>query len=317
MLIKSDQQSLSITRDKLEKIKFYIEHSKSENTRRAYASDWKEFTLWCERHQLESMPASVETVGMYLSDLAGNNKLSTIKRKLSSISSAHKFKHQPNPTKHHDIHLLIEGIRRKHGGRQEPKKALLLTVLQDIVDKIDTSAIIGIRDKALILSGFALASRRSELVALNKEDLEFNDLGVDVRIKDNKTAQEDFVKAIVYTHNDYCPVVTLQQWLVAANIKEGAVFRSIDRHGNINGRLSSKAVALIIKKYIGKLGLEVDDFSAHSLRSGLSTSAAMLGMNDSSIMKQTGHKTRAMVDRYIQEGLRYKNNASSILKHLK
>lgn len=317
MLIKSDQHSLSINRDKLEEIKYYIEHSKSENTRRAYASDWKEFALWCEHHQLESMPASVETVGMYLSDLAGNNKLSTIKRKLSSISSAHKFKNQPNPTKHHDIHLLIEGIRRKHGGRQEPKKALLLNVLQDIVDETDTSTIIGIRDKALILSGFALASRRSELVALNIEDLEFNDLGVDVRIKDNKTAQEDFVKAIVYARNDYCPVVTLQQWLEAANIKEGAVFRSIDRHGNINGRLSSKAVALIIKKYIGKLGLDVSDFSAHSLRSGLSTSAAMLGMNDSSIMKQTGHKTRAMVDRYIQEGIRYKNNASSILKHLK
>lgn len=316
MLMKSDQHSVSINRDKLEKIKYYIEHSKSENTRRAYASDWKEYTLWCEHHQLQSMPASVETVGMYLSDLAGNNKLSTIKRKLSSISSAHKFKNQPNPTKHHNIHLIIEGIRRKHGGRQEPKKALLLTVLQDIVDEIDTSTIIGVRDKALILSGFALASRRSELVALNKEDLEFNNLGVDVRIKDNKTAQEDLVKAIVYAKNDYCPVSALQEWLQKANIEEGPMFRSIDRHGNINGRLSSKAVALIIKKYVGKLGLDIDEFSAHSLRSGLATSAAALGMNDTSIMKQTGHKTREMIDRYIQEGMRYKNNASSILKHL-
>lgn len=316
MLINANRNLPTLKKEKLEKIKYYIEHSKSENTRRAYSSDWKDFTNWCERHQVESLPASVETIGMYVSDLAEKNKFSTIERKLSSISSAHKLKQLPNPTKHHEIYLLVTGIKREHGGMQTPKKAMLLPLLQDVIDKIDTSTLIGVRDKALVLVGFALASRRSELVAIDVEHLSFNDLGVDVHIKDTKTDQEDLIKAIVHTHNDYCPVRALQNWLSKSNIHEGAIFRSIDRHGNIKGRLHDQSVAAIIKKYVQKLGLNADNYAGHSLRSGLSTSAAMYGMNDTSIMKQTGHKSRAMVDRYVQDGMRYKNNASSILKHL-
>jgi len=305
-----------IKKEKLEKIKFYIEHSKSENTRKAYSSDWADFTDWCEFHHLDSLPASVETVGMYIADLADRCKLSTIQRRLSSIGEAHKMKKLPNPTKHHEIFLLIAGIKKEKGGRQESKKALLLPVLQDVIDRIDTSTLIGVRDKALILTGFALASRRSELVAINLEDISFNDLGVDIRINETKTGQEELIKAIVFAHNDYCPVKALKSWISLANIGSGPIFCSVDRHGNIKGRLHDKSVATIVKKYIQQLGLDANTYAAHSLRSGLSTSAAMYGMNDTSIMKQTGHKTRAMVDRYVQDGMRYKNNASSILKHL-
>nr|WP_170846153.1 site-specific integrase [Bacillus sp. MUM 13] len=173
---------------------------------------------------------------------------------------------------------------------------------------------IGIRDKAILLLGFSLASRRSELVAINIEDLEINDLGMDVRVRETKTKNDDLIKAVVYTHNEFCPVQAAKVWVKVSGISTGALFRSVDRHGNINDRLSDKSVALIVKKYIWELGMDELDFAAHSLRSGISTSAAMMGMTDIAIMKQTGHKTREMVDRYVQAGLRYKNMLAVFLK---
>ncbi|MED1205960.1 hypothetical protein [Heyndrickxia acidicola] len=128
-----------------------------------------------------------------------------------------------------------------------------------------------------------------------------------------KPKNDDLVKGIIYTYNEYCPV---KAWIEATNITSGALFRSIDRHGNVKERLGVKSISLFLKKYVGALGMNENDFAAYSLRSGLSTSAAMMGMTEIAIMKQTGHKTREMVDRYVQAGLRYKNNASSILKHL-
>ncbi|WP_083392167.1 site-specific integrase [Bacillus sp. MUM 13] len=182
------------------------------------------------------------------------------------------------------------------------------------MSKIDTSSLIGIRDKAILLLGFSLASRRSELVAINIEDLEINDLGMDVRVRETKTKNDDLIKAVVYTHNEFCPVQAAKVWVKVSGISTGALFRSVDRHGNINDRLSDKSVALIVKKYIWELGMDELDFAAHSLRSGISTSAAMMGMTDIAIMKQTGHKTREMVDRYVQAGLRYKNMLAVFLK---
>jgi integrase len=210
----------------------------------------------------------------------------------------------------------MEGIKREIGSQQEPKKALMLQVLPNLIGKIDTTTLIGLRDKAIILLGFAIASRRSELVAINIEDLQLNDFGMDVRIRETKTRNDDLVKGVVFTYNEFCPISATKSWIKAGLITSGALFRSIDRHGNVKERLSDKSIALILKKYIGEMGLDSNDFAAHSLRSGLSTSAAMMGMTDIAIMKQTGHKTREMVDRYVQAGLRYKNNASSILKNL-
>ena len=121
---------------------------------------------------------------------------------------------------------------------------------------------------------------------------------------------------MVFTYNEFCPVKATQEWIKVGRITSVALFRSIDRHRNVKERLSDKSIALIVKKYIGNLGLVSSNFAAHSLRSGLSTNAAMIRMTDIAIIKQTGHKTRETVDRYVQAGLRYKNNASSILKNL-
>ncbi|GKU84150.1 site-specific integrase [Niallia sp. NCCP-28] len=316
MLVPKQKQFLSLNQKQKEKIHYYISQSKSENTKKSYSADWKHFTEWCTFHNVSPLPASVETICFYLTELAETHKFSTIRRRLSSISEAHKLKQHISPTKSMEVVALVEGIKREKGSRQKPKKALMLPILPKLIDQMDTTTIAGIRDKAIILLGFALASRRSELVALNIEDLEFHDFGVDVRVRETKTKNDDLIKGVIFSNNEYCPVKATEQWIEAANLHSGALFRSIDRHQNINGRLSDKWIALIIKKYIEAAGLNPKDFAGHSLRSGLSTSAAMMGMTDISIMKQTGHKTREMVDRYVQAGQRYKNNASSILKNL-
>ncbi|MCM3571411.1 site-specific integrase [Neobacillus mesonae] len=316
MLVPKEDSFLEIEKEQLEKINFYIQNSKSKNTQKSYASDWRHFTEWCEKTNRSPLPASAGTICLYITELADTHKYSTIKRRLSSINMAHRLKKCPPPSKQIEVQTLMEGIKREIGSKQQPKKALMLQVLPNLVNKIDTSTLIGIRDKAILLLGFALASRRTELVSINIEDLELNDFGMDVRVRETKTKNDDLVKGVVFTYNEFCPVRATQEWIKAGEITSGALFRSIDRHGNVKERLSDKSIALIVKKYIEELGMNANDFAAHSLRSGLSTSAAMMGMTEIAIMKQTGHKTREMVDRYVQAGLRYKNNASSILKNL-
>lgn len=316
MLAPRNDKFVSLNKEQLERVKYFIRNSKSKNTQKSYSADWRHFTKWCEINERSPIPANVGTVCLYLSELAHTHKYSTIRRRLSSINKVHKYKKLFPPSKYIEVQSLMEGIKREIGSQQTPKRALMVQLIPDLIAEIDHKTLIGKRDKALILLGFALASRRSELVNVNLEDLEVNDLGMDVHIRETKTNTDGIIKAVVFTHNDFCPIRAVLDWIQAANISDGAIFRSIDRHGNINNRLSDKSVALIIKKYVKKLGLETIDFAAHSLRSGLSTSAAMMGMTDITIMKQTGHKTREMVDRYVQSGLRYKNNASSILKNL-
>ncbi len=316
MLVPENEQFPTTEEKKFEKINSYIQNAKSKNTHKSYTADWKHFTEWCKVNNRNPLPASAGTLCLYLSDLAETHKYSTLRRRVSSINMAHKFKKHLPPSQHLEVQALLEGIKRENGTQHEPKMALMLQVLPSLMNKIDTTSLIGIRDKALLLLGFALASRRSELVSINIEDLEVNDFGMDVRIPDTKTKQDELIKGVVFTHNEFCPVKATQQWIKAGGINSGALFRSIDRHGNVKNRLSDQSVALILKKYIGELGMDASDFSGHSLRSGLSTSAAMMGMTEISIMKQTGHKSREMVDRYVKAGLRYRNNASSILKTL-
>lgn len=316
MLVPENEQFSNIEEEKFDKVEHYIQNSKSKNTQKSYAADWKHFTEWCMVNKRNPLPASAGTLCLYLSELAATHKYSTLKRRVSSINTAHKFKKLLPPSQHIEVQALLEGIKRENGTRHEPKRALLLQVLPSLIGKIDHTTLMGTRDKAILLLGFALASRRSELVGINIEDLDVNDFGMDVKIQESKNNHEDLIKGVVFTNNEFCPVKATQEWIKASEITSGALFRSIDRHGNVKGRLSDKSVALILKKYIGELDMDVNDFAGHSLRSGLSTSAAMMGMTEIAIMKQTGYKTKEMVNRYVQAGLRYKNNASSILKNL-
>ena len=202
----------------------------------------------------------------------------------------------------------LMGIKRVMGSRQKAKKPILINDLKLIIDAIDKelNEVNKIKNKALILIGFAGGFRRSELVSVDYEDIDFVPEGVKIFVKRSKTDQsgEGMTKGIPYfTDLNYCPVNSLKNWLKKSNIKSGKIFN-----------ISDKSVALIIKKYVSLVGLDSKKYSGHSLRSGFATSTAELGAEERSIMAMTGHKTTQMVRRYIQEANLFKNNALNKIK---
>ena len=298
----------------LDKARAYAEQSTADSTKRAYSADWQHFTAWCEVHGLPSLPADVATLCAYLAECADEYKLSTIERRMSSIGKAHRLAGHPDPTKTEQTHLVMKGIRRKLGRAQTQKAPATVEPLRAMLGTLESSRA-GLRDRALLLLGFAGAFRRSELVSLDVADLRFVAGGVEVTVRRSKTDQEGegTVKGIPLGSNSAtCPVRALRAWLAAAELVSGALFRPIDRHGNIKPeRLSSSAVARIVKRCAGAAGLDAADYAGHSLRAGLATAAATAGVSERSIMAQTGHKSEAMVRRYIRRGSLFSDNAAA------
>ena len=169
---------------------------------------------------------------------------------------------------------------------------------------------------ALLLIGFAGAFRRSELIAINCTDLSFVEQGLVIHIRRSKTDQtgEGRKVAIPYARGRHCPVLALKHWLSTAGISDGPIFRAITRHGHVQpSALSTEAVALIVKKRAQAIGLDPSQFSGHSLRAGLATSAAQAGVSAHKIQQQTGHKSIEMLSRYIRDANIFVDNAGSIL----
>ena len=285
-----------------------LKSSKSLNTLRAYKADYKDFALFCVKHGFKSMPSEPKVVSLYLTHLSQNSKFSTLKRRLASISVIHKLSGHYIDTKHPMITENLMGIKRVKGSYQKAKKPILINELKLIVSVIDKDENEKRRkkNKALILVGFAGGFRRSELVAIDYEDVDFVTEGVKIFVKRSKTDQsgEGMTKGIPYFSNsDCCPVISLKNWIEESEIKSGKIFN-----------ISDKSVALTIKKYAAIAGLDSNKYSGHSLRSGFATSTAELGAEERSIMAMTGHKTTQMVRRYIQEANLFKNNALNKIK---
>ena len=255
------------------------------------------------------MPTQPKIIALYLTHLSAFSKYSTLKRRLASISILHKTKGHYIDTKHPIIMENLMGIKRTNGSNQKGKKPLLINDLKILIKAIDESKeknIRKIRDKALVLIGFSGGFRRSELVDIEYEDIEFVEEGVKIFVKRSKTDQsgEGLTKAIPYFDNiNFCPVKTLNKWVVEAEIKEGKIFN-----------ISDKSVALIIKKYANYAGLDSHRYAGHSLRSGFATSTAESGAEERNIMAMTGHKSTEMVRRYIKEANLFKNNALNKIK---
>ena len=280
-----------------------LKNSKAQNTLRAYQSDFKDFSAFCGKNGFSSMPSQPKIIALYITNLSKSFKFSTLKRRIASISVIHKLKGHYLDTKHPVIMENLHGIKRTLGSRQKGKKPILINDLKLIIKAIDED---NNRDKALILIGFAGGFRRSELVNITNEDIEFVPEGVKIFIKRSKTDQtgEGMTKAIPYFENSsYCPVIALKQWIEIASIKSGKIFN-----------ISDKSVALIIKKYALLAGLDYTKYAGHSLRSGFATSTAEMGADERSIMAMTGHKTTQMVRRYIQEANLFNNNALNKIK---
>ncbi len=285
-----------------------LRSSKAFNTLRAYKADYKDFAGFCIKHGFKSMPSEPKILSLYLTQLSKKSKFSTLKRRLASISVIHRLSGHYIDTKHPMITENLMGIKRSKGSYQKSKKPILINDLKSIINAInkDKNEKRKAKDKALILIGFAGGFRRSELVAILYEDIDFVKEGVKIFIKRSKTDQsgEGMTKGIPHFSNqEYCPVISLKNWIEKSEIKSGKIFD-----------MSDKSVALTIKKYSAIAGLDPNKYSGHSLRSGFATSAAELGAEERSIMAMTGHKTTQMVRRYIQEANLFKNNALNKIK---
>ena len=295
--------------------------SKANNTLKAYKSDFKDFGAFCAKHGFNSMPTEPKVVSLYLTYLSNNSKISTLRRRLVSIGVVHKLRGHYLDTKHPVIIENLMGIKRKKGTMQIGKKPLLINYLKQIINVIDEQKIEKIkklRNRTLILVGFGGGFRRTELISIDYDDLEFVEEGVKITLRKSKTDQigEGHVKGLPYFANEkYCPVESLKKWINLSQIKTGPIFRRFAKGSILTGhRLTDQSVALIIKYYLKFAGIENHNFSGHSLRSGFATTAAEFGADERSIMAMTGHKTTQMVRRYIREANIFKNNALNKIK---
>jgi site-specific recombinase XerD len=298
-----------------------LKNSKAQNTLRAYQSDFRDFSAFCSKNGFSAIPTQPKIIALYLTHLSKSSKFSTLKRRLASISVIHKLKGHYLDTKHPIIMENLHGIKRSLGSRQKAKKPILINDLRLIIkaineEKTETKNHVQakiksqekLRNKALILIGFAGGFRRSELVNIDHEDIEFVNEGVKILIKRSKTDQsgEGIIKAIPYFENhEFCPVIAL---------KEHVKNKFVNTNKEKIFKISDKSVALILKKYAQKAGLDPTKYSGHSLRSGFATTAAEFGAEERNIMAMTGHKTTQMVRRYIQEANLFKNNALNKIK---
>jgi site-specific recombinase XerD len=300
----------------LEQARHFARQSKAENTLRGYKSDWRHFCAWCQLHDVGALPATSEAVAAYTAECAGRLKVGSIQRRLNAIAEAHKAVGVESPTHSAMVANTMKGIRRTMGTAPAQKAAALTDDIRAMVEMTDDGTI-GLRDRALLLLGFAGAFRRSELVALDVEDCAFTKDGLTVTLRRSKTDQEGAGRkvGIPYGSNpETCPIRTIQGWIEQAAITSGPLFRSINRHGQVQpGRLSGIDVARVVKKLAHRAGLDAVKYAGHSLRAGHATSAAIAGASERSIMNQTGHRSVQMVRRYIRDGSLFRENSAGKL----
>lgn len=291
-----------------------IRKSKADNTRRAYRADWADFALWCERFRRASMPASPDTVAYYLADRSRHLKTSTLERRLATIAEAHRAAGRESPTRHSRVKLVWAGIRREKGVAEAHVKPTLTKHIRLMVGYLP-GTLLGARDRALILLGYACAMRRSDLVGIDVTDLAVDDEGLVVVVRRGKTDQDGEGRKVGVPrgkHEETCPVRAVQAWLERSGIGEGPLFRSVNKHGHVSAaRLSDRAVAEVVKRTLRAAGKTARGFAGHSLRAGLITQAAMSGVSERAIMDQSGHKSLAVMRRYIRDGSLFRENAAA------
>ena len=214
------------------------------------------------------------------------------------------------------VQKALKGIRHTKGTAQAVKAPLTVDDLRVISDHLPDGAK-GIRDRALLLLGFAGAFRRSELVGIDREHVEFVPEGVVITLPRSKTDQEGAGRkvAIPYgQHLETCAVRALVAWLAMARISSGPVFRPVDRHGNVGAeRLTGKSIAVTVKNYMAAIGKDPAAYAGHSLRAGFATAAARAGAEERDIMRQTGHRSTVMIRRYIRDGSLFRSNAAAMV----
>jgi site-specific recombinase XerD len=294
--------------------KRYAKKSRADSTWRAYENDWRQFEAWCSKVNLPTLPADPDTVAMFVASQASDGlNPSTLDRRLAAIRLVHLGAGHASPHNTIKVTEVMRGIRRDWGRPPEKKAAALDEDIKKMADAVDPESTKGLRDRALLLFGFAGAFRRSELVALNTWNLAERDEGLKVTIEKSKTDQESEGQVIAIVRqldSPYCPIQALQDWLTVAEVERGALFRRMYRGDKVGqSRLSAQTVALVVKEYASRAGLDWERYAGHSLRSGFLTSAAR---NRASIFKmadQSRHKSLDVLKDYIRDEDLFNENA--------
>jgi site-specific recombinase XerD len=289
-------------------------NSRAVATLRAYESDMADFRTWCatQHPPLQALPAEPMTVALYVAALAEVRKTSTIRRRLSAISVVHQLAGFDSPTGDAAVQAVWKGTRRTKGTAPAKKKAARTKVIATLVAPLGTN-LADVRDRALVLIGFAGALRRSELVALDVTDVTEDDDGLVVTIHRSKGDQEaeGAIRGVPYgSRPATCPVRAWRAWLDASSITEGPAFRAVTRHGRMSTtRLSDRAVADMIKRRAQHAGL-AGDFAGHSLRSGFATEAYAQGTPELAIMRHGRWRSASVMRGYVEEGGVWNDNAA-------
>lgn len=289
------------------------EDARAPNTRRAYKADGAHFARWCAAQGLVALPATPETIGLYLAAHETRLSVATLTRRLSAIAVAHRMAGFALDTRHPDIASVMRGLRNRHGSAQRHAEALTIPRLRQVLACLG-DGLGDRRDRALLLIGTAAALRRSELVALDLADITVQPEGLRLVIRRSKTDQggEGAVLPVNRTGRPTCPAAAFEAWVAAAGISEGAVFRGVDRHGRLGGRLSGQAVALIVQRRARAAGLDAPgSYAGHSMRAGFATSAAQAGMGELRIARQTRHASLGSLKRYVRDGQLFSENLAA------
>jgi site-specific recombinase XerD len=301
-----------------ERAREFAERARATSTRRAYRHDWRQFVAWCDGHGLPALPASPETVALYLAAMASQPletrpKVATLARRLAAIGRAHRDAGEESPLHRAPADIVWRGIRRQLGVAPVGKAPLLTADVRLMIERLP-DGLAGARDRALLVIGFAGAFRRSELVALDISDVRVASAGLTIALRRSKTDQEGHGRLVGLPRGRLaltCPVRAYHDWLAISGLSRGAVFRPVTRYDTLRPtRLTDQSVALIVKRAALAAGLEPAHYAGHSLRAGLATAAAQAGVDERSIMAQTGHQSVMMVRRYIRDGNLFRDNAA-------
>lgn len=284
----------------------YLVAADAEATVRAYTADWAQFAAWCQTRELEPMPARPELVGEYLAELGEGYARATLRRKVAGIARAHRLAGHPLDTRHTAIRDVLRGIGRTHGDPPKRAQALATEEIQQLVAVCEDD-LTGLRDRALLLFGFAGALRRSELCRIEIGHLTWKPRSVELLIPRSKTDKEGEGSHLGIPMGRVpatCPVRALKAWLQAAEITHGAVFRAVTRHGTTRSSpLTGEALRLILLKRARLAGIKatlLEPISPHGLRAGFITSAYRNGVPDEEIMGHSRHRSLATMRSYVR-----------------
>jgi integrase len=309
----------------IEKAKVFANESISKSTKKAYQSDWRTFEKFCSQHGFTSIPATNETVCLFVTDRSETARVDTIVRSVCAIGKIHEWRGYDNPTRGNNLRAIMEGIKRKKYQPKDKAKPINLSLLKKMIQKADPS-IIGIRDKTLLLVGWFGALRRSEIANLKIGNLSITDQGAELTLltpKGNQTGDE--CVTIPRIESILCPVASLENWLSRYDYgPEYPLFPSFGLRGKklwipkdetVHRPMCDRLVSEIVKKYVAFCGENPKRYSAHSLRRGLSSESARLNVPQVYLQRHLRHKSSAMTSEYIDRQNAWTENPVTALGH--